>query len=113
MQKLFQENEQRLTDALQYCRRWLYLMIAVTLLLLIMIVMGRLSINPPRHPIPFIIITFIILIYINWWYWTVKIVKILLHQHLLELIVLKDIIADMKEIRLQLSKLNPFKNRAQ
>ena len=66
-----------------------------------------------HHPITFIIITFIILIYINWWYWTVKIVKILLHQHSLELIVLKDIIADMKELRLQLSKLNPFKNRAQ
>lgn len=51
-----------------------------------------------------VIVSLILLICMNWWYWTMKIIRQLLHHQQSEYKILSEIVKDIKEFKDQLKK---------
>lgn len=52
------------------------------------------------------IVSIMLIVSVNWWYWTIKLIRILIDQRKSELKIINELVIDIKTIKYSLSELN-------
>lgn len=93
---------------LQKCWRWMYLMLLISIVILYGIATGEFL---ELHCDPWllgIVIIFVSVVYVNWVYWSARIIQLMLERYHLDIIILSTIVDDMEEIRKRIGELRPL-----
>lgn len=85
---------------------WLYASsVAVSGIILLMVFWDFLD-GMRSTTIWWIIVSIMLIVSINWWYWTIKLIRILIDQRKDEIKIINELVIDIKLIKSSISELN-------
>lgn len=90
----------------QQRRTWLYASSAVFFGIICLIFSWNLLDNLHNKSIWWVIVSLMLLVSINWWYWTIRVLKILLDQRTAEITIINELLNDIHDVKLDLSDLS-------
>lgn len=102
---LFAKHEQDLEELNAQRRKWLYASSIVLTGIVLLIFSWNWLDDLHSKSIWWIIISIILVISINWWYWTMRVVAKFLSQQKLSLTLIQELADDIKEIKNEVKHL--------
>lgn len=104
--KKLKETKNTLDKINNQRRKWFYASSVVFFSIITIIFLWDWLDNRNESKIWWVIVSFMLIISVNWWYWTVRVLLKLLDQRKAEIIIINELIFDIRDIKSSISELN-------
>ena len=103
--RLFKLNDRHLERINQQRRKWLYASSVVFTGIILLIFAWDWLDHFHSQSIWWVVIALMLIISINWWYWTMRVVYKMLQHQKIEFNIIKELVADVKAVREEIINL--------
>ena len=108
--KIFQKNNEKLNKIAKQRTMWLYASSICFVGIISLIFSWDFIDDLHSKSIWWVIVSIMLIVSINWWYWTMKSIRLLLETHSDSIHLLNDIIYELKKVHLDLHKIHKHKS---
>jgi small-conductance mechanosensitive channel len=105
LNRLFKLNDKHLERINQQRRRWLYASSIVFTGIIFLIFGWDWLDHFHNENIWWVVVSLALIISINWWYWTMRVVYKMLQHQKIEFTIIKELVSDIKEVKEEITKL--------
>jgi hypothetical protein len=104
--KKLKETKNTLDKINNQRRKWLYASSVVFFSIVAIIFLWDWLDNRAENKIWWVIVSLMLIVSVNWWYWTVRVLLKLIEQRKSEIIIINELIFDIRDIKSSISELN-------
>lgn len=105
LDELFKLNDQHLEKINNQRRRWLYASSIVLTGIIALIFAWDWLDHFHSQSIWWLVVSLMLLISVNWWYWTMKVVYKMLQHQKIEFGIIRELLVDIKEVKSEIKNL--------
>lgn len=103
--KLFKLNDEHLDNINKQRRKWLYASSIVFAGIVLLIFGWEWLDHFQSAAVWWVVVALMLIISVNWWYWTMNVVYKMLHHQKIEFGIIKELLIDVKEVKQEVKKL--------
>ena len=105
LNKFFSDHEKDLQEVNKQRRRWLYASSIVFLGIVLLIFSWDWLDQFHSKSIWWVIVSLMLIVSVNWWYWTMRVVSRLVHHQKIEFSLIIELVKDIREIKSDVKEL--------
>jgi len=105
--KTIKENQQELNKLNDQRRNWLWASSVVLWAIILIIFSWDWLDNLGSKSVWWVIVSCMLIISVNWWYWSMRVVRKLIHHQHVEYGILRLILIDLRKLRRDIKQISP------